>query len=114
MRSCCSGAAAGSAVEAALDAYIFQRTPPQLHACTAGSTTPHKRSPAHACLQQLSKYPQLVKLEQTTNIPKAYGAIGAFSLFTIVRGLWMTCAAVCADALPCSARLLQHVRCCAA
>lgn len=34
---------------------------------------------------QLSKYPQLVKLEQTTNIPKAYGAIGAFSLFTIVR-----------------------------
>ncbi|PWO00202.1 protein YOP1 [Tilletiopsis washingtonensis] len=34
--------------------------------------------------KELSKYPQLVKLEQTTNIPKAYGAIGAFSLFTIL------------------------------
>jgi hypothetical protein len=98
-------------VEAALDVHIFQRS---CHARTAGSTTPHKRSPAHACLPQLSKYPQLVKLEQTTNIPKAYGAIGAFSLFTIVRALRLTDAAVCADPLPRTARLLQHVRRCAA
>ena len=33
---------------------------------------------------QLSKYPQLVKLEQTTSIPKAYAAIGSFGLFTLL------------------------------
>jgi len=35
---------------------------------------------------QLSKYPQLNKLEQSVGVPqgKAYGAIGAFLLFTLL------------------------------
>lgn len=33
---------------------------------------------------QLQKYPVLNKFEQTTSVPKAYAAIGAFGLFTTV------------------------------
>ncbi|KAE8267497.1 hypothetical protein A4X09_0g4851 [Tilletia walkeri] len=32
-------------------------------------------------VQQLSKFPQLVKFEQTTHVPKAYAAIGSFAVF---------------------------------
>ncbi|PWN43696.1 hypothetical protein IE81DRAFT_65492 [Ceraceosorus guamensis] len=35
--------------------------------------------------KELSKYPQLVRLEQTVPVPKAYAAIGGFGLFTLVR-----------------------------
>ncbi|KAK0554734.1 ER membrane protein DP1/Yop1 [Tilletia horrida] len=31
--------------------------------------------------KELAKYPQLVRFEQTTHVPKAYAAIGAFSIF---------------------------------
>ncbi|CEH14167.1 related to yop1-ypt-interacting protein [Ceraceosorus bombacis] len=33
--------------------------------------------------KELSKYPQLVRLEQTVPVPKAYAAIGGFALFTL-------------------------------
>ncbi|KAE8256269.1 hypothetical protein A4X13_0g2750 [Tilletia indica] len=31
--------------------------------------------------KELSKFPQLVKFEQTTHVPKAYAAIGSFAVF---------------------------------
>ncbi|KDN52519.1 protein YOP1 [Tilletiaria anomala UBC 951] len=34
--------------------------------------------------KELQRYPTLVKLEQTAGVPKAYAAIGAFSLFTLL------------------------------
>lgn len=40
--------------------------------------------PALFCDPQLSRYPALKKFEQTVPIPKAYAALGAFGIFTLV------------------------------
>ncbi|KAK0522147.1 ER membrane protein DP1/Yop1 [Tilletia horrida] len=34
--------------------------------------------------KELAKFPQIVKFEQTTHVPKAYAAIGSFSIFVIL------------------------------
>lgn len=43
-----------------------------------------KRSALHIRISQLSRYPALKKFEQTVPIPKAYAALGAFGIFTLV------------------------------
>ena len=65
---------------------------------------------------QLSKYPQLNKLEQSVGVPqaKAYGAIGGFLLFTLVSNPGRPIAHPSSMLLSRSpplraARLLQHV-----